>query len=135
MSDEARKLTAEEAQTLWAQFVEVHAESQDAYDSSLRTIAAAGAAITVSLATALKGISHSGIAAVVLFLLSLGFNLASYVTAQVDMKARTRALRRREYEAVEGNRWTTATTGLNVVAGLAVLVAGGFLAWFVGTAV
>jgi hypothetical protein len=124
-------LSEAERQTLWEQFVEVHGESQESYDNSVRTIAAAGVGITASLATALHGLTAKGVAAIALFLASLALNLGSYVTAQFDMKARMDVLRRRETEGIERNRWTTTTTCLNALAGVAVIAGGAVLAWFI----
>jgi hypothetical protein len=118
-SDEDRRI-------LWEQFVEVHGQTQETYDSSLRTLAAGAVGLTVSLATALHRLPASGVAAVVLFLASLALNLVSYGSAQLDMRARINCLREKRTEGVEGNQWTRATTCLNVGAG-AVLVAGGVL--------
>jgi hypothetical protein len=128
----AEGLSDEERRILWEQFVEVHGESQEAYDNSVRTLAAAGVGVTASLATALHGITSSGIAAVTLFLLSLGLNLGSFGTAQLDMRARTAELRASNNPPSERNGWTTATTVLNVLAGIGVLVGGVLFAWFVG---
>lgn len=124
-------MTPAERQTLWEQFVGVYSEAQKTYDSSVRTLAAAGAAITVSLATALEGLSGSGEFAVFLFLVSLGLNLLSYVTVQFDMNVRLACLREDRDEGMEGNRWTQATRWLNVLAGVALVAGGTFLAIFV----
>jgi hypothetical protein len=56
------ELTPEERQTLWEQFVDVYAHSQESFDTSVRTLAAAGVATTVSLATALHHFDGSGVA-------------------------------------------------------------------------
>jgi hypothetical protein len=124
-------LTDEERLILWTQFVEIHGESQEAYDNSVRAIAAAGVGVTASLATALKGISSIGIAAIALFLMSLTLNLASYVTTQLDMTTRLGDLREGREDAGVTNGWTLATTFLNIFAGAAVVVGGALLAWFV----
>jgi hypothetical protein len=124
-------LTDEERLILWRQFVEVHGESQEAYDNSVRAIAAAGVAVTVSLATALKGISAVGLAAIALFLASLTLNLVSYVTTQRDMTLRLSDLREGRDDAGVGNGWTLATSLLNTFAGVGVVVGGALLAWFV----
>jgi hypothetical protein len=122
----------QDRRTLWEQFCEVHAKQQESYDSSIRALAAAGVAVTVSLGTALDGLTGLGTTAVILFLLSLGLNLVSYVTSQRDMTAPLNALRDEGLtEAVEGNCWTVATTLLNVAAGVALVGGGAFLAWFV----
>jgi hypothetical protein len=127
----ATELSDAERQILWEQFVEVYAESQESYDKSVRTLAAAGVAVTTSLATALHGITCSGIAAVSVFLLSLALNLGSYGTVQIDMLTRTGELRSGTHPPRERNGCTTATTVLNVLAGVGVLVGGVLLAWFV----
>jgi hypothetical protein len=127
----SNELSDEQRQTLWEQFVEVYAEEQKSYDNSVRTLAAAGVAVTVSLATALKEMPASGKAAVALFVVSLGVNLASHVTAQLDMRARLACLRQGQEEGIEGNRWSTATHALNVVAGIAFIAGSVLLAVFV----
>jgi hypothetical protein len=127
----ANSLTEEQRQTLWEQFVQVYGEEQKAYDSSVRALSAAGVAVTVSLATALRDMPATGTLAVVLFLVSLGINLASYVTSQLDMRARLACLRSGREEGVEGNNWTIATTILNGIAGLAFIAGGVSLAFFV----
>jgi hypothetical protein len=53
-------LTEEQLQTLWEQTVQVLAEEQKAYDSTVRTLAAGAVAVTVSLATALKTMPAAG---------------------------------------------------------------------------
>jgi hypothetical protein len=58
------------------------------FDASVRTLAAAGIAVTVTLATALKTIDRLGTAAVVAFVISLGANLVSYATWQMDLRRR-----------------------------------------------
>lgn len=126
-------LTRAERQILWEQFVEVHAKVQESYDSSVRALAGGGVGITVSLATALHSLSGTGIAAVALFLASLGSNVLSYATAQMDMRTRTEDLRTGRYERIEGNNWTKGTTALNVIAGITLLAGGVLLAAFVAT--
>jgi hypothetical protein len=126
-------LTQEQRQTLWEQFVEVHAKSQEAYDSSIRALASAGVAVTVSLGAALEAFGSSGVAAAVGFLVSLLFNLLSYVTAQLDMRDRLRDLRAGRVAGIEGNWWTKATHVLNALAGIAFLVGGALLALFVAS--
>ena len=118
---------------LWDQFVGVYSDSQKDYDGAVRTLAAAGLTVTVSIGTALKTFSGSGVASAVVFLTSLGLNFLSYATAQLDMKSRINALRVRRQEGIEGNGWTTVTTALNLLAGSALIVGGGLLAYFVAT--
>lgn len=125
------ELTAEERQKLWEQFVEVYAESQDSFDTSVRTLAAAGIAVAASLAAALHGFNTWGVASVVLFVVSLTLNLASFLTTQFDMRARLRCIREGEYDGIEGNRWTAVTTGANLSAGTALIAGAALLATFV----
>jgi hypothetical protein len=125
-------LSEADRQTLREQFVEVHAEAQESYDSSVRNLAAGAVAVTVSLATALKGLDNSGLAAVSLFLLSLTASVGSFVTQQLDMKKRA-AIPHPVTEGLEGNRWTKWTTGLNVLAGVALISGGILLALFVSS--
>jgi hypothetical protein len=95
-------------------------------------LAAAGLTVAVSIGTALKIFSGAGVASAVVFLTSLSLNFLSYTTAQLDMKTRLSALRARQ-EGTEGNNWTSVTTALNLLAGIAVLVGGGLLSYFVAT--
>jgi hypothetical protein len=97
-------LREEDRRILWEQFVEVYAHSQKSYDDAVRALAAAGVALTVSLATALHHFATSGLVAVIFFLVSLGLNLASFGTAQADMKTRIACLRARKTDGIEGNR-------------------------------
>src|SRR5690242_17395204 len=105
-------LTEDERRILWEQFGSVLAESQESYDNAVRTLAAAGVAVTVSLVTAIHEIALSGIAALIAFVVSLGLNLLSFATAQVDMRRRLAHLRRKATAPSEWNRWSTTTTVL-----------------------
>jgi hypothetical protein len=127
------ELSEADRRVLWEQFVEVYSDSQKTYDGAVRTLAAAGLTVTVSIGTALKTFSGSGVASAVVFLSSLGLNFLSYATAQLDMKNRINALRVRRQEGIEGNNWTKVTTALNLLAGTALIVGGGLLAYFVAT--
>lgn len=126
-------LSEADRRILWEQFVEVYSDSQKSYDGAVRTLAAAGLTVTVSIGTALKIFDGFGVASAVVFLTSLGFNFLSYATAQLDMKTRVRVLRVRQQEGIEGNNWTRVTTALNSLAGIALLVGGGLLSYFVAT--
>jgi hypothetical protein len=132
------ELTEDERRILWEQFVETYTDSQETFDASTRTLAAAGVAVAVTLGTALKDFGWWGIGAVLLFLVSLGANLVSYATAQKDMSTRLVYLQADEGEEVDGdewgNRWTKRTTWLNVAAGVTLLLGGVLLAGFVWTA-
>lgn len=125
-------LSEADRQILREQFVEVHAEAQESYDSSVRNLAAGGVAVTVSLATALKGLDGMGLAAVSFFLFSLAANVVSSVTQKFDMEKRA-AIPHPVTEGLEGNRWTKWTTGLNVLAGVALITGGILLALFVSS--
>jgi hypothetical protein len=127
-------LREEDRRILWEQFVEVYAHSQKSYDDAVRALAAAGVALTVSLATALHHFATSGLVAVIFFLVSLGLNLASFGTAQADMKTRIACLRARKTDGIEGNRWTTVTTALNGAAGAGVLTGSVLLAVYIAHA-
>jgi hypothetical protein len=128
-------LSDAERGTLWEQYVDTCVESQRTYDTSIRTLAAAGVAITVSLATALKQFETPGKRAAALFLGSLLFNLVSYATAQRDMRRRLDAISRRDDDAaLKGNRWTKVTHVLNFLAGATLIGAGFFLARSVANA-
>lgn len=120
-------LTNEQRKALWEQFVTEHGKAQEAFDSSLRGLAGAGLALTVSLATALKTFPEVGVWAAGLFLASLLVNVLSYVSAQLDMGRRLKKLKENAtYEGAERSFWTTVTWLMNVAAGLT-LLAGGVL--------
>jgi hypothetical protein len=123
--------TEDQRQALWEQFCDVYTDQQEAFDSSVRTLAAAGVAVTASLGTALDGLAGWGVAAIAVFLVSLGANLVSHVTSQFDMKARLNVLREGRMDGIERNRWTTATTAFNVLAGVSLVAGGACLATFV----
>jgi hypothetical protein len=125
------ELTEADRRTLWEQFVDTYAKSQESYDNSVRTLAARGVAVTTSLATAIHALSPSGVTAVVFFLAGLAGTVASHVTAQRDMQCRLSCLRRDELAGIEGNRWTTATTALNIAAGVALFAGGVFLTIYI----
>ena len=128
-------LSEEDWRTLWEQFATVYAHSQETFDSSVRTLAAAGLGVTVSIGTALHAFSGRAMLAVIAFILSLALNLVSYGTAQLDMSSRLRTLRTsRRYEDAERSGWTWVTTGLNIAAGAAFVIGGGLLAAFVNAA-
>ena len=105
------KLTEDERNILWGQFVDTYVTSQESYDTSVRTLSAAGVAVTVTLATALKDFDGYGVGATVLFLASLGANLASYATAQKDMRARLDSVAAGDRQGAFGNEWTKARDG------------------------
>ena len=128
------ELSNEDRRIVWEQFVEVYARSQEAFDTSARTLAAGSVAVTVSLGTALDDLSGCGIAAVTVFLGALAANLLSYVTAQLDMRRRLGGLRDDEQGAELGNAWTVATHVLNAVSGTALVIGGILLATFVASA-
>lgn len=131
----AGELTEADQRTLWEQFAEVYAHSQEAWDSSIRTLAAAGIGVTASIGTALHSFSGYAIVAIGAYIASVVFNLFSYGTAQLDMRCRLRALRHsRAYEGAERSRWTKYTTVLNLLAGGAFVLGSVFLAIFVATA-
>jgi hypothetical protein len=127
------ELSDEERQILWEQFGDVHARSQQAYDDAVRTLAAAGVAVTVSIAAAIGGLGETGSAAVFAFLGSLVLNFLSYATVQFDMRTRQDVVRRGVREGIDGNRWTVGTTVLNALAGAAFIAGGALLSVFVGT--
>jgi hypothetical protein len=97
----------------------------------VRTLAAAGVAITASLATALHGLTGAGVAAVTLFAISLGANVTSHATAQMDMRKRIQCLRTGQHDGLESNGWTTKTHVLNATAGLTLIAGTILLARFV----
>lgn len=127
------QLTDEQRQTLREQFIEVYSEQQTTFDNSVRTLAAAGIAVTVSLTAALKKMPEAGKWAVGLLVATLVCNLLSYATAQLDMGARLRSLRQKRDDKIEGTWWTWGTRALNVLAGGCFLAGAILLAVFVGT--
>lgn len=133
---EPQALTDDQRKTLWEQFVDEHGKAQEAFDSSLRALAGAGLALTVSLATALKTLPDAGIAAAVLFLTSLLVNVLSYVSAQLDMRLRMKRLKASgaTYDGAERSGWTTVTWLMNVGAGAALLAGGVLLVIFISRA-
>jgi hypothetical protein len=126
------ELTDADRLALRGQWVEAHAQSQESYDSSLRTFAAGGVAVTASIGAAVHTFGALGTAAIAAFLASLAATLLSHATAQRDMRVRVADLEQRNDHKLAWNRWTTATTWLNVVAGIALLAGGILLAVFVG---
>jgi len=134
---ETADLKPEQRERLWEQFVTEHGKAQEDFDSSLRTLAGAGLAVTVSLATALKTMPGSGLWAAGLFIGSLLLNLGSYVFVQLDMRARMDCLTKNptSYKGVEESRWTTFTWLTNVGAGLTLLAGGVLLVLFISRSV
>jgi hypothetical protein len=130
---QAQELTEDQRQVLWEQFVREHGKAQEAYDTSVRALAGAALAVTVSLGVALKTLPDTGRWAAGLFLGALLANLVSYVFVQLDMRARMDALRQSAptYKGAERSRWTTATWLANVAAGLALLAGGVLLVVFI----
>jgi len=131
----ANELDDEERAALWEQYATASTSAQETFDSSFRTLAAAGLAVTVSLATAIDDLNVSGDRAVVLFLGSLLANLLSYATLQIDLRRRLKAVEIGTREGSAGNRWTILTHILNAAAGITLIAAGVFLARFVGSSV
>jgi hypothetical protein len=128
-------LSEEDYRILWEQFADVYSHSQEAYDSSIRPLASAGIGVVASIGTALHTFDGWAIVSVAAFLASVGFNLVSYGTAQLDMRCRQgELLRTRRYESALRSRWTWVTTVLNLLAGAAFIVGGVFLALFVAAA-
>jgi hypothetical protein len=127
----ADALTDEQRQTLIEQFADAFEKSQESYDLSIRTLASAAVAVTVSLGVALDGFGGLGVAAVFCFLGSLFANLVSYWTAMVDTYRRTANARTASELDVEWNKWTWTTHALNLLAGAAFGTGGILLALFV----
>ena len=124
--------TPEQLQTLWEQYVEVYADEQKSFDSTVRAFSGAGVAVTVSIATALKVFPTAAKLAVGLFLISLAANLVSFGSSQRDVKTRLDCIRDKKLGGLEGNRWTKTTSWLNILAGIAFIAGGAVLAVFVG---
>jgi hypothetical protein len=126
------KLTDDDRLALRVQFSEVHADSQVSYDSSIRTFAAGGVALTASIAAAIHTFGALGTATIAVFIASLALTQLSHMSTQHDMLARIDNLEQRNDHRLGWNRWTTTTTWLNHAAGLALLAGGILLAVFVG---
>jgi hypothetical protein len=129
--DRRRPLSAEEADHLWDQWADAYGTAQASYDDSVRNLAAGGIAVSATLAAAFEAIGWTIAVAVTLFVLALFFNLISHGAAQLDIGHRLDATRRLERPGALGNRWTSVTTTLNVLAGVTVLGGGIALAVFV----
>jgi hypothetical protein len=127
------RLEPDDLRALWRQFAEVHADAQKSFDSTARTLAAGGVAITVSIGTALDGLTRSGVTAAIVFLGSLAVNFLSYASVQFDMNGRLKDIRADRQERLAGNHWTNVTRALNAVVALGLLAGGAFLAYFVAT--
>ena len=134
---ETTELNEAQRQTLWEQFVREHGKAQEDFDSSLRALAGAGLAVTVSLATALKALPDSGLAAAALFLAGLLINVGSYVSVQLDKRLRMDRLKvsSATYKGAERSGWTTVTWAMNVAEGLAVVAGGILLVVFIAATV
>jgi hypothetical protein len=133
---EQAKLSVEDRAALWRQYAQVHAKVQDTFDSSIRTLAAAGVGVTVTIATAaVDRFDWWGVAAVAAFLVSLTLYLASYVTAQRDMRARLELVRVSDLRGFDETTWTTWTFRCNVGAGVCLLLGGVLLMFFVAASV
>lgn len=128
------KLTEPERRTLRDQFIDVYAKSQETYDESIRTLAAAAVGVTVSLATALHKIDLAGKLALIAFLASLAATVASHQTAQKDMAERVKALDSGTYTGDGSTKWTILTTRLNLTAGAGLFIGAVLLAIFVAKA-
>ncbi|MFN0156353.1 MAG: hypothetical protein ACKVUT_18410 [Gaiella sp.] len=134
-TDHPPPLRDDERTALWKQYARAHAEAQENFDTSTRTLAAAGVAITVALVTALKVTEASAVCAIVLFLLSLACNLLSYVTAQLDLRERLDYVRAGKAKGREETGWTHGTWALNTLCGSALFAGGCFLTYYVASTV
>jgi hypothetical protein len=134
VDDESGDLSEEDFRTALAQFSQVKADSQKEYDSSIRTLAAAGVAVTTSLGTALEAFPGRAVIAVICFLGSLVCTLVSFGSTQLDMNRRAEMLNSGRYGQIYGNRWTKTTTILNLFAGGTFIAGGALLAAFVKSA-
>jgi len=113
------------------QYARAHAQAQEVYDASIRTLAGAGVAVTATFISALKEADRWALAAIVLFLTALAANLLSYATAQADLRERIRLIDDHNERAFKETRWTRGTWILNVIGGVALLCGGIMLALFV----
>jgi hypothetical protein len=116
--EQESSLSDEERQTLREQYIEVYDKSQESFDTSVRTLAAAGIAVTVTLGAAFKTLSGAGTIAVICFVVSLLATLVSFQTVQWDMKSRISALEEQRDEGSFTSGWNKVTTGFNWAAGI-----------------
>jgi hypothetical protein len=124
-------MTDDERETLLAQFVDAITHAEDAYDESIRVLAAGGVAVTVSIATARHGFSGGGVPAIIALLASLGLTLFSHQASRLDVKHRLKELDEETYNpTIEGWR-TRVTVWMNGLAGVALLLGAILLAVFV----
>jgi hypothetical protein len=124
------KLDPEDQKTLLVQFVDAVDHAEDSYDESIRTLAAAGVAVTASLATARHGFSGGGLPAMVALLVSLALTVGSHQATRSDLMHRIACLNAETYDpAIYGVR-TRVTAVMNALAGIALLVGGICLAFF-----
>jgi hypothetical protein len=122
-------LLESDRRALLAQYSAAYDRCQADYDTSVRTLAAGGVAVSASLVTAMHHTSNVGSAAISAFGLSLASNVISYLVAQHDLSARIVEVRGGAF--AEGTPWTIWTTRLNYVAGAALIAGAAFLGWFV----
>jgi hypothetical protein len=127
------ELDPDERVRLWEQYVTVYMESQAALDSLMSRLAAGGVGITVTLATALKKLNVQGVWGIVLFLISLGCGVLSYMTAQSDCKHRLYKDIRYSKRPTD-NAWTWMTRILNWASLITILAGGALLALFIHSA-
>ena len=123
----------DQRQVVFEQLVDAYAKTQDSYDTTIRSLAAGGVAITVSIGTALHAFGMSGAVAVSLFLGSLGLNLGSFATVQRDIKCRLGHLTAKRDAEAQDNAWRKLTTVLNIASGTLLLAGGIALAILVSS--
>jgi hypothetical protein len=117
-------LKDEEVRQVVDELEAAYSRSQQAYDASIRTIAAGAVAVTGSLVAALEVAGWSGSLAVAFSVAALGFNLLSYGTAQRDTRTRIARAIERDRVGVFESRWMKLTTFLNAGAGVLVMASG-----------
>lgn len=123
-------LLEEDQRILLVQFVDAVDHAEDSYDDSIRTLAAAGVAVTASLATARHGFSGGGLPAMVALLVSLGLTVASHQATRTDILHRIACLNDQTYDPATYGWRTRVTAGMNALAGIALIVGGVCLAFF-----
>jgi hypothetical protein len=126
------ELTDKDRLALRGQFAETRAKAQESYDSSLRTFAAGGIAVTASIATALHTFGGLGTATIATYLVALAAMQFSHSSTGRDMWVRVADLEAHNDDKLWWNRWTTITTVLNAGAGVAFFAGCVLLAVFVG---
>jgi len=134
VEDKSPPLSDEEVQDVIEQFDAVLSRSQQAYDESIRTIAAGAVAVTASLTAAFQEAGWSGTLAVTFSAASLFANLLSFRTAEADARQTIKRARERERRGLFESTWRRWTGLFNSAAFVLLLAASVCLIVFVSSA-